>query len=144
MTASRCRIRCGPRNPLGVLSFLRTSPSCIFVSYFAGLYICDYFSYNFGDLYHRTCFTQPTQILHVLLTYIAMSNKALFECSNIRILEYSNNLRYSNNTIRIQILFLYSNIRIFEYSTTALTTTTAVTAVYIKIIRDSIFAFNNY
>ena len=73
-----------------------------------------------------------------------MSNKALFECSNIRILEYSNNLRYSNNTIRIQILFLYSNIRIFEYSTTALTTTTAVTAVYIKIIRDSIFAFNNY
>jgi len=25
-------------------------------------------------------------------------------------------LRYSNNTIRIRILFLYSNIRIFDYS----------------------------
>jgi len=98
--------------------FWERHPAAFFVSYFVGLYICDYFCYNFGDLYHRTCFTQTTQILHVLLTYIAMSNRALFECSNIRILEYSNNVRYSNNTIRIRILFLYSNIRIFDYSPT--------------------------
>ena len=64
-----------------------TYPAAFFVSYF--VYICDYSCYNFCDLYHRTCFTQWTQILHALLTYIAMSNKAPFECSNIRIFEYS-------------------------------------------------------
>jgi len=31
---------------------------------------------------------------------------------NIRVFKYSNNLRYSNNTIKIRILFLYSNIRL--------------------------------
>jgi len=38
------------------------------------------------------------------------------EYSNIRIFDYSNNWRYSNNTIRIRIPFSYLNIRIFDYS----------------------------
>ena len=62
----------------------------------------------------------------------------MFEYSNTRILEYSNNLRYSNNTIRIRILFLYSNIRIFEYSTTALTGAVEYVSVpWVPITEDS-------
>ena len=101
-------------------SFLRTSPSCIFLELFCRPIYLRIFFYNFGDLYHRTCFTQPTQILHVLLTYIAMSNRALFECSNIRIFEYSN-IRTIWGIRIIPLGFeYYFCIRIFEYSTTAL------------------------